>query len=119
MKTLHCSSFWSVLFISDRRWIFQPLATSASDRRWVNTNSCRTIMNNKRPFTKHVYPTVCLSMNATFFIVSRSVFPSEESWRALRTPALPGVRACTHTQKCARLRCGASHLAAGTWFSKS
>lgn len=43
MKTLHCSCFWSALFISDHRWIVQPLATSASDRWWVNTNSRRTM----------------------------------------------------------------------------
>lgn len=43
MKTLHCFCFWSALFISNCRWIIQPLAASASDQRWVNSNSRRTM----------------------------------------------------------------------------
>lgn len=84
MKTLQCWRFWSALFISDRCWMAQPLATLESNPRWVNSQLPSYNVKNKLPFTKYVYATVRLAMNATFFFVSRSVFPSKQSWRALR-----------------------------------
>lgn len=98
MKTLHCFCFWSALFISDHRWIVQPLATPASDQRWVNSSSRHTMWVTNFHLQNMFTPLMLGHECYLLFLSPGLDFPSKGSWRALGAPALPAyVRVRTHT----------------------
>lgn len=98
MKTQHCFCFWSALFISDHRWIVQPLATPPSDQRWVNSSSRHTMWVTNFHLQSMFTPLCAWAWMPPSFLSPGLGFPSKGSWRPPGAPALPSyVRARTHT----------------------